>query len=132
MSEAASNQVDHTPIFTPPKPSHKHPSDPPGSRLPIQAENQRPFFVAAPGLPSAEKRQYKELPQSFKNVGVEFDDDVIERISGEYVIDGTLFYFVRFKDGISHRVTDRFFPCKTRLSDAFCSVSCAIFQTEVW
>jgi hypothetical protein len=56
-------------------------------------------------LPSAEKRQYKELPERFKD-GVDFDEQVLDEVVGEYIIDGKSFYFVRFKDGIIHRVSN--------------------------
>jgi hypothetical protein len=65
---------------------------------------RRSFFIAPPVLPSAEKRQYKGLPASFKE-GVDFDETVLDSVVGEYDLHGTKFYFARFKDGITHRVS---------------------------
>jgi chromodomain-helicase-DNA-binding protein 4 len=92
-----------TPPRTKSPPARQHPV--PTSPLLTKARPPtRSFFVAPPVLPSAEKRQYKGLPASFKD-GVDFDETVLDAVVGQHVIHGTSYYFVRFKDGIAHRVS---------------------------
>jgi hypothetical protein len=91
---------------TPPRKRSTPARDPPVSTY-LLTQSRRPrrsFFVAPPVLLSAEKRQYKELPASFKE-GVDFDETVLDSVVGEYDLHGTKYYFARFKDGITHRVS---------------------------
>ncbi|KAG2159672.1 uncharacterized protein EDB93DRAFT_1111462 [Suillus bovinus] len=98
-------------LFTPPKSSS--PGGPPTSdsvastNVPM-TPNTRPnlkasFFIEPPVLSESQKKQYKPVPEEFKE-GVTFDRDDIDTIVGEYYQDTNLFYFVRFKDGLAYRL----------------------------
>ncbi|KAG2075089.1 hypothetical protein BDR04DRAFT_1133497 [Suillus decipiens] len=61
------------------------------------------FFIEPPVLSESQKKQYKPVPEEFKE-GVTFDRDDIDTIVGEYHDDIDLSYFVRFKDGLAYRL----------------------------
>jgi hypothetical protein len=58
-------------------------------------------YVSVPILSSAQKAEYKQgvLPDR-----VQVDENDIDRILGEAIIQNIRFYFVRFHDGIAHKV----------------------------
>jgi hypothetical protein len=61
------------------------------------------FFIEPPVLSESQRKQYKPVPEEFKE-GVAFDRDDIDTIVGEYNEDTDFSYFVRFKDGLAYRV----------------------------
>jgi hypothetical protein len=61
------------------------------------------FVIELPVLSESQRRQYKPVPDEFKD-GVAFDRDDIDTVVGEYHDDTDLSYFVRFKDGLAYRV----------------------------
>ncbi|KAG1846831.1 SNF2 family N-terminal domain-containing protein [Suillus subluteus] len=98
-------------LFTPPKSSS--PGGPPPTTYSSVASTKvamtpttRPkasFFIELPVLSESQRKQYKPVPEEFKE-GVTFDRDDIDSVVGEYH-DGTdLSYFVRFKDGLAYRL----------------------------
>ncbi|KAG2154662.1 hypothetical protein DEU56DRAFT_769656 [Suillus clintonianus] len=61
------------------------------------------FFIEPPVLSDLQRKQYKPVPEEFKE-GVPFDRDDIDAIVGESR-EGTDFsYFVRFNDGLAYRL----------------------------
>lgn len=109
MSERTSEGLDD--LFT----SESTPSDPPpvsdlpltpipsspddGWRLPILVP-----YVQPPTLSPRTKSHYKYLPPEFVPLGVEFESAEIDKVVGEFQQGPDLYYFVKFQDGISHRV----------------------------
>ena len=61
----------------------------------------RGFFVLAPRIPAAQKKQYK--PANETSLRAESETHVNEVI-GEYREDGVLYYYARCDGGITHRV----------------------------
>jgi len=61
----------------------------------------RNFYVSLPFLSSAKKAEYHRaiLPSE-----VGFDLEDLDKIVGECHIDNCLHYFVRFRDGVAHKV----------------------------
>ena len=61
------------------------------------------FFIEPPVLSASQKQQYKKVPEELKE-GATFDRDDIEAVVGEHREGTDLYYFVRFKDGLAHKV----------------------------
>ncbi|KAG2755489.1 hypothetical protein P692DRAFT_20793136 [Suillus brevipes Sb2] len=69
------------------------------------------FVIELPVLSESQRRQYKPVPDEFKD-GVAFDRDDIDTVVGEYHDDTDLSYFVRFKDGLAYRLPASDFQAK--------------------
>jgi chromodomain-helicase-DNA-binding protein 4 len=94
-------------LFTPTKPSST-PSlnddiQVPSIRQP-QTRSSNSFYVSLPSLSLAEKSNYKEASEVALTSDVEFDSEELDEIIGEYHNKGKSFYFVRFQNGIAHKV----------------------------
>ncbi|KAG1825750.1 SNF2 family N-terminal domain-containing protein [Suillus subaureus] len=98
-------------LFTPPTSSS--PGGPPPTTdssvastkftMTSKTRSKASFFIEPPVLSESQRKQYKPVPEEFKE-GVTFDRDDIDSVVGEYH-DGTdLSYFVRFKDGLAYRL----------------------------
>ncbi|KIJ68216.1 hypothetical protein HYDPIDRAFT_82781 [Hydnomerulius pinastri MD-312] len=109
-------------LFTPPKYSSLPPSsEPPASSSPIielpqvktPTRRKLGFYIEPPRLSPSTKRLYENVPENLKD-GLEFGRDDIETIIGEYNDKAltTLFYFVRFKDGLAHKLPAREFKAQ--------------------
>ncbi|KAG1757761.1 SNF2 family N-terminal domain-containing protein [Suillus lakei] len=96
-------------LFTPPKSSS--PGGPPTSdsvastNVPMAPKTRAKasFFIEPPVLSESQRKQYKPVPEEFKE-GVTFDRDDIDAVVGEYHEDSDFSYFVRFKDGLAYRL----------------------------
>jgi len=73
------------------------------SKLP-SPKPSRSFFVAAPRLPSAQKRQYKPLKESafFRDMKPQVD-----KVVGEATVGQTRYYFASYDGGIAYKVRPR-------------------------
>lgn len=61
------------------------------------------FFIEPPFLSALQKQQYKQVPEELKE-GATFDRDDIDAVIGEHREGTDLYYFVRFNDGLAHKV----------------------------
>jgi hypothetical protein len=97
-------------LFAPTKPS---------SIISIQSRSSSPpkfypspkFYISPPSLSPHEKAKYKKVTLPNR---VEFDPEELDQIIGEGVVEKTLFYFVRFRDGVAHKVRTSV-ACLTRI-----------------
>lgn len=121
MSELTSEGLDE--LFTP----ELTPSPPPVSELPLTnsspeiSEVLPPIlipYVKPPLLSPKTKSHYKSLPPEFVPLGIEFDSAEIDKVVGEYEQGPDLYYFVKFQDGISHKVRCVTFYACLRCIDA--------------
>ncbi|KAG6331283.1 hypothetical protein ID866_7805 [Astraeus odoratus] len=88
---------------SPPIPAHPVTSmvvDPPA-----KTEYPEPtFYIEIPRPPAFERELYESVPNSFKD-GMNFGRDDIEAVVGEWRGGGPLYYYVRFVDGLAHKVS---------------------------
>jgi len=94
MAEPAS---DPTLLFTPDRLSGL----PPGMPVRPRPRPSHGFFIAPPSLPSAEKNEYKGIPESTLTSEVEAE---VDEVIGQYREGNDLYYFARYKGGIAHKV----------------------------
>ncbi|OAX44419.1 hypothetical protein K503DRAFT_765038 [Rhizopogon vinicolor AM-OR11-026] len=66
------------------------------------------FFIEPPVLSASQRQLYKQVPEDLKE-GATFDRDDIDAVVGEYREGTVLYYFVRFKDGLAHKLLARDF-----------------------
>ncbi|KAH7881752.1 SNF2 family N-terminal domain-containing protein [Phlebopus sp. FC_14] len=79
-----------------------------------QVKKTRPesgFYIQPPRLSPSAKKLYQDVPYHLKD-GAEFNRDDIEAIVGEYLEGATLYFYVRFKDGLAHKLPAREFQAK--------------------
>ncbi|KAI6118993.1 hypothetical protein EV401DRAFT_1965170 [Pisolithus croceorrhizus] len=90
-------------LGTSPKPS----SPPPRSTTPLppaEVVHGKPnFFVEVLKPPFFNRDLYQPVPDSFKE-GVSFERDDLEAVVGEWREGRTLYYYVRFSDGLAHKL----------------------------
>lgn len=68
------------------------------------AGSEKPaFHIEIPRPPSFQKELYEAVPDTFKD-GVDFVRDDVEAVVGEWRDGRTLYYYVRFVDGLAHKV----------------------------
>jgi hypothetical protein len=77
--------------------------DPPNTASETPLPKAAPVIVL-PSIPTARKSQYTDVPEALVAFGAEFEIEDIDCIIGEHVLDDKLYYFVRFKDGLAHKV----------------------------
>ncbi|KAI6136491.1 SNF2 family N-terminal domain-containing protein [Pisolithus sp. B1] len=101
-------------LGTSPKPS----SPPPRSTTPLppaEVVHGKPnFFVEVLKPPFFNRDLYQPVPDSFKE-GVSFERDDLEAVVGEWREGRTLYYYVRFSDGLAHKLPAAAF--KTQYGD---------------
>jgi chromodomain-helicase-DNA-binding protein 4 len=61
------------------------------------------FFIEPSVLTASQKELYKQVPEELKE-GATFDRNDIDAVVGEHRQGADLYYFVRFKNGLAHRV----------------------------
>ncbi|KAG0704357.1 SNF2 family DNA-dependent ATPase [Suillus ampliporus] len=108
-------------LFTPPNASSAGGPPPTSDGIvssnesgPPTAPKTRPkasFFIEPPVLTASQRKQYKQVPEEFKE-GVTFDRDDIDAVVSEYLEGTDLSYFVRFKDGLAYRLPARDFQAE--------------------
>lgn len=71
---------------------------------PTNAASEKPAFcIEIPRPPSFRKDLYEPVPEIFKD-GVDFVRDDLETVVGEWRDGRALYYYVRFVDGLVHKV----------------------------
>jgi len=97
-------------LLSPPKPpSEGRAGSGKGESFRKESRPFRGFYVAIPSLSHSEKNKYKSLPESTLTNDVGFEAEDLDQVIGEYREKDTLYYFVRFRDGMAHKV--RVFVC---------------------
>ena len=127
------SQADPRLLFTPPMSTTTSlkGDDPAPPLHPKTRTKETRLFVQPPPLPAGEKHCYKDIPESFIDAGAEFDVTNIDGVIGEYLVDRQLHYFVRFKDGVAHRVRCICLSVRFLCSDTSFTVSGKGFQKSL-
>jgi len=92
-----------SPSVLPPTSDAVASSDKSSSQMAPKTRQKAYFFIELPVLSASQKIQYRQVPEELKE-GATFDRDDIDAIVGEHREGTILYYFVRFKDGLAHKV----------------------------
>ncbi|KAI6008336.1 SNF2 family DNA-dependent ATPase [Pisolithus orientalis] len=91
-------------LSTSPKPSDSPPrSTTPPLPAEVAVHGKPTFFIEISKPPSFERDLYEPVPDSF-NDGVSFGRDDLKAIAGEWREGRALYYYVRFSDGLAHKL----------------------------
>lgn len=119
MAEPSSDPPDARALFSPVRDAYREASsDAPGpadtpvsssdgatARARTNPPRQRVAFVELPTLSSNQKTKYRSVAEDTLNSDEEFAHDGIERILGEEEDGPLISYYVRYNDGIVHKVS---------------------------
>lgn len=96
-------QKSSSPSLLPPANDEVASSDKSSPPTVLKTRQKASFFIEPPVLSASQRRQYKEVPDELKGDAT-FDRDDIEAVVGEHREGTDLYYFVRFKDDLAHKV----------------------------
>jgi chromodomain-helicase-DNA-binding protein 4 len=96
-------QKSTSPVGLPPTTDEIASSDKSSPQTVPKTRQRTSFFIEPPVLTASQKELYRQVPEELKE-GATFDRDDIDAVVGEHRQGTDLYYFVRFKDGLAHKV----------------------------